>query len=564
MPNEPTFLINLKLRNTYLKNERFYRWRKLPLIGKYIPNSLYGNHFLNNFFLTLGILKNSFFIFLRPLIYLIFIYLVTAFFTGGGALSQLFVYLELLEPKDLAIVSISETAKAYLHIIFCLSIIGAIFNNDFLDTNEECNYAILLLKMNPKKYAFSQLLSKCFTLSAVTLILLLFISIYTQLDLISILCISIIMYELKLIFSSLELYTTNLYLAHSRKRIRIQNIYMIAIALICLIFASFATRLYNILNFQFIIPTNSYPYIVVILFIPLLLAVRYLDSYNNYFTIFKQLIFERAGVALETNQDNVATNALQSKDLKRDIEKYGIAHTSSNKEGLAYFHEIFIKRHRTLLYKTIIYTSIIAAVAGIIGCLVVYFDKEIAIKVADFIRHNIMLFPFILYFINRGEAITRTMFINCDAAMLNIRFYRQPQTVLKLFMMRLKTIISLNMIPTLIIAFSLLGIAIISQMTILEIGSIFFSICFMGIFFSIHYLGMYYLLQPYTLGSNNFSGIYNIIRLVVYYVIYFASRTSIELNIAAPIMIIFNIIYIIVISILIYRCADKTFRLRNN
>ena len=59
---------------------------------------------------------------------------------------------------------------------------------------------------------------------------------------------------------------------------------------------------------------------------------------------------------------------------------------------------------------------------------------------------------FLMYFINTGKNITNAMFMNCDHSMLFYRFYREPKIVLSLFRERLKTVIIINLLPTIILA----------------------------------------------------------------------------------------------------------------
>ena len=84
----------------------------------------------------------------------------------------------------------------------------------------------------------------------------------------------------------------------------------------------------------------------------------------------------------------------------------------------------------------------------------------------------------------------------------------------------------------------------------------------MSVFFSIHYLTIYYLLQPYTAGTEIKSGTYRIVMLLTYVACY------ILMNLRLPILgfglacIAFCVLYSVVATILVYRFAPRTFRLR--
>jgi len=97
---EPLFFTDLRLRNTYSKNKRFYRWRTIPFIGKHIPKTIYGNRALENFFLALGIAGNVIGTFIRPLIYLFLVFFIAVGASGGGAFADVMVYLEIISEEN--------------------------------------------------------------------------------------------------------------------------------------------------------------------------------------------------------------------------------------------------------------------------------------------------------------------------------------------------------------------------------------------------------------------------------------------------------------------------------
>ena len=70
-----------------------------------------------------------------------------------------------------------------------------------------------------------------------------------------------------------------------------------------------------------------------------------------------------------------------------------------------------------------------------------------------------------MYFINRGEKLSKAMFMNCDHAMLTYRIYRNPRVILEMFKRRLKTTIGLNLIPAIILSIGCLIILIINNST---------------------------------------------------------------------------------------------------
>ena len=84
----------------------------------------------------------------------------------------------------------------------------------------------------------------------------------------------------------------------------------------------------------------------------------------------------------------------------------------------------------------------------------------------------------------------------------------------------------------------------------------------MSLFFSIHYLTIYYLLQPYNAGTELKSGTYRIVLSVTYVVCLAFMQLRMPIMIFGIMTIVFCALYSIVASILVYRLAPKTFRLR--
>ena len=84
----------------------------------------------------------------------------------------------------------------------------------------------------------------------------------------------------------------------------------------------------------------------------------------------------------------------------------------------------------------------------------------------------------------------------------------------------------------------------------------------MSAFFSIHYLTVYYLLQPYTAGTEMKSGTYRIVMVLTYVVCYALINVRLPILVFGAMCIAFCVAYSVVASILVYKFAPRTFRLR--
>lgn len=223
-----------------------------------------------------------------------------------------------------------------------------------------------------------------------------------------------------------------------------------------------------------------------------------------------------------------------------------------------------IKRHKKILWnstKKISYVCAFLVAAVLAG---VYLLPEEKTVINEIVMTWLPYFVFIMYAINRGTNFTQALFMNCDHSLLTYSFYKQPSFILRLFQIRLREIMKINAVPALVIG---IGLALILFATggtdnPLNYVVLVVSILCMSLFFSIHYLTIYYLLQPYNAGTELKSGTYRIVLSVTYVVCFALMRLRMPIMIFGIMTIVFCVLYSIVASILVYRFAPKTFRLR--
>ena len=84
----------------------------------------------------------------------------------------------------------------------------------------------------------------------------------------------------------------------------------------------------------------------------------------------------------------------------------------------------------------------------------------------------------------------------------------------------------------------------------------------MSMFFSIHYLMIYYLLQPYNAGTEMKSGTYRIVLILTYVICFAMMQVRMPIMVFGAMTIAFCVIYGIIASVLVYRFAPRTFRIR--
>ena len=169
-----------------------------------------------------------------------------------------------------------------------------------------------------------------------------------------------------------------------------------------------------------------------------------------------------------------------------------------------------------------------------------------------------------MYCINRSSSVTQAMFMNCDHSMLTYRIYRTPQVILGIFKERLKTLITINLMPAVLIGGGLTLLLYLSGGTenLMNYVILFVSIIAMSIFFSVHYLVMYYLLQPYNVSTEMKSSTYKIVQGLTYIVCWYMIQIRLPILSFGITAIIFCITYCLISLVLAYKYAPKTFKLR--
>lgn len=280
-------------------------------------------------------------------------------------------------------------------------------------------------------------------------------------------------------------------------------------------------------------------------------------SFGDYRAINQELL---SGL---TNQMD---SSAKTQIIKQANEKKISADTSitSNRKGFEYLNELFIKRHRKILWNSTKKISYVCTFLVIGVLMVAFLSPDLKPKINGMVMTWLPYFVFILYAINRGTSFTQALFMNCDHSLLTYSFYKQPKFILRLFQIRLREIMKINAVPALVIG---IGLALILFATggtdnPLNYVVLIVSILCMSLFFSIHYLTIYYLLQPYNAGTELKSGTYKIILWATYFVCFYIMKLRMPIMVFGVMTIVFCILYSIVASILVYRFAPKTFKIR--
>ena len=525
-----TLRISFSLRNAYRVNGVLYSLKQIPIIKKLLPEKIYGVWGLKIFANIVSVI----------------IEIISAFL-GKFLYFYLMIFLPTFLITDVVGGNIVSSGQIFVHILFFLSIIGSYMNTFLFDPTRDKYYGIIIMRMNAKRYALVN-----YGYSLIKLIIgflifgLLFGKAYGVPLWISLIT-PLFVTGLKLTVAVYDLFkyekTRNATNENKPGVIKWVIVFV-------LLGVAYALPLLNTY-----IPLNIAAYLMFIPIITGALSLRKICTFGYYREYYKQIL-----------QPEAYQKDLTRKVMNEYSKKLISADTSitSKRKGFEYMNELFVKRHHKVLWKPSRIVTFVLIGLILLAVLVLQVAPDSHAKINEGLLNYIPLLTIWVYSMNRGPNYTQALFMNCDHSLLSYSIYKQPKFVLKLFSIRLREIIKINLLPA-----SVLGIGL-SLLLFLSGGTdnymnylvLLTSIPAMSIFFSVHYLTMYYLLQPYNRDTEMKSGTLQIINLVVYFACFYIMYLEIPTMLFGAMTILFSLIYCIVACILVYKVGPKTFKLR--
>ena len=526
-----TFKQSFLLRNTYRTNSILYYIKSLPILKKKISDQWYSNKSVKEIVLAISLMIEFIGVFIGKILYVICLCGTISFLssiTGEHGRDDLI----------------------FLNIFTFLTIAGGWVNCYVLEMRKDNYYAIILMRMDTKEVAVSNYMYFLIKALIGNIPVMFVTGLLLDMPILSIILMPIFIVSTKVIGGALKLYL------YSKKK-KLKNFQKMAF-LECAEAMILFIPAYGLLLIGHGISYNIFYGIVVTCFVVALFMVRYILKFNEYSRIYKKILGESDILV----QPKVAI-AQQNRDmLSKKIDT--VQDIDESKEGFAYLNHVFVKRHRKMLSTPAKWIIIVESLLVISLIVLMQFNTEIKQEINSVIVTIVPFFLFIMYAQNRGQYITRAMFINCDCQMLNFRFYRQPHAILELFKERLKTTVLLDLSHGLVFAIGLPLILFLSGGTprVYEYLLLFVTICAMSIFFSVHNLVIYYVLQPYNKDIEMKNPIFGVVNFVVYIVCYIFIGKQLPLIIFGGLTSVFCIIYAVLAIFIAYKVAPKTFKIR--
>lgn len=519
-----TLRLSFSLKNTYRVNAILHSLKQIPLLKHLLSNTLYQVRGLKIFANVLAVIWELITIFLFKFLY--FFVMVCG--------------LELIRP-DL------QSKETFLHILLLLTLIGSFMNTNLFDAKRDKYYAMILLRMNARSYT---LVNYGYYLLKVVVGFLPWVLLFglgRGVPLWLCLLIPFAVAGSKLAVDSYSLWDYE-QTGHVRNDSKLKKwpwlltAVLLALAYLPLLVGAVLPLKVSAVLWVLCIPAG-------------LLGLRRVVTFRYYREINQELL---AGLFTQIDTAKKAVKTANEKVISADLT------ITSQKNGFEFLNELFIKRHRKILWRSTLRIAVICAILCCGVLLLMALEPGVKTDINEMVMTWLPYFVFIMYIINRGTGFTNALFMNCDHSLLTYSFYKQPKFVLRLFQIRLREIIKINAVLALVIGIGLSVILFVSGGTENPLNYVVLicSVLAMSIFFSIHYLTVYYLLQPYTAGTEMKSGTYRIVMILTYVVCYAMMNLRLPILVFGVACIAFCVLYSVVASILVYKYAPQTFRLR--
>lgn len=524
-----TLRISFSLKNTYRVNSILYSLSQMPVVRKIIPSDIYsvkGLKILANVAAVIGEILSAF----------------------SGKL--LYFLLLVMCITDLYELSYNSEGPMALHLMLFLSVAGACVNTCMFTPSRDKYYALVTLKIDAKQYTLVNYLYSMLKI-IVAYGVLSFVFFY-PLGVSAFQCVLI-----PLFVAGIKTAGDGISLLNYEKHSTVKNENNPGIlSWICIVTAFLFA--FGLPFAGLIFPSEVSTVIMALITVAGCAFVPKILNFPHYRAMYREL--------LSDTQSMQTDKTLQTK-LRQDKNRDNISsdnNPQSSKKGLEFLNELFIKRHKKILWTSALKTTFIAGGIFVAAVVFLFVKPEMKENINGMLLTYLPYFVFIMYLINRGSGFTEALFVNCDRSLMCYPFFRNRDFILRLFTLRLWEIIKINLLPSAVIGFSLSALMFLSGGTDnpLNYAVLFVSVVALSIFFSVHYLTLYYLLQPYNAETEVRSGAYKVITGLTYLLCYGMIQIKMSTLVFGLITIIFCVMYCITACLLVYRFAPSTFRIR--
>lgn len=367
---------------------------------------------------------------------------------------------------------------------------------------------------------------------------------------------------------------------------------------------------------------STWGLIVRLLLVFMLLPVFMVLVINGYYVPLQYMliiaaVFVLLGIwgfwELSRFDENLHRRALRDNIVRNEIESYKEPDHSKqfkrlkakgtvkgDKKGFEYLNALFVRRHRTMLVlKAVVFTIVVLLIIALVLFEFIYgygrrfgsdstwnmlfnnlinfftghgyadalhpFDENAAtLFFRDCASKQLLLMIIPLSIADISFKSTQAMYINCDNSLMTFSFFKQREKIIRLFDIRLKQLIRINIWPALacglfavLILFNTGGQDYPFQYLLTVLVPVLISVIN-----SMTWLALYYLFQPFTTTVNVKGGAYRVTRIILTFITIIICWITLNTAILVCVLTVFTVVYVAVLRALVKKCAPKTWKVK--
>ncbi|HFI0613521.1 TPA: hypothetical protein ACGO8E_001917 [Streptococcus suis] len=232
----------------------------------------------------------------------------------------------------------------------------------------------------------------------------------------------------------------------------------------------------------------------------------------------------------------------------------------SHLSGMTYLNALLFDRYKKVLYKKV--RGWVLSLVVILVALEAFRYYLEPFELTDAVLLRCLPFSFmIMYIASSGKVVAQMVFVNCDISMLHYPFYREAKTIIAGFNYRFWQTCKLNLIFTssLFLTIMVLGRFAFNMETILLTALLLISLTAL---FSFHDLFIYYILQPFTKDMEVVNPVYKFLSGALYWVAYLNTQLDLGSHTYILLVSLAMIVYVSIGYWILLKKAPQTFRLK--